>query len=127
MKQPMYKTVLSHPFTQLTIFLLIVIGGQVFAAPYGWIIRYAIVTNEFFAIAGIVAIMLVLLSLLMARFVLQLLGLTAMWVSLIAFYAQTNPEARGYMFGTPLTVITLLLFLIVSLIIILKKNPWKNL
>lgn len=126
MKQPMYKIVLSHPFAQLLTFLLIVIGGQIFAAPYGWIIRYAIITNEFFAIAGIVAIVLVLVSLFVARYVFQLLGLIAMWVSLIAFFMQTKPEARVYMFGTPLTVITLLLFVIVSLFIILKKKLWKN-
>ncbi|MES2331319.1 MAG: hypothetical protein V4539_17075 [Bacteroidota bacterium] len=126
MKDPMYKTILSHPILQLVSFLLIVIGGQVFAAPYGWIIRYAAVTGEFFAIVGIVAIVLVLASVFRARFVLQLSGLTAMWVSLIAFYGQTKPEARDYMFGTPLTVITLLLFVIVSIFIILKINPWKN-
>ncbi len=126
MKDPMYKTVMSHPILQLAAFLLIVIGGQVFSAPYGWIIRYAAVTGEFFAIAGIVAIVLVLVSLFVARFVFQLAGLAAMWISLVAFYAQTERQAREYMFGTVLTVVTLLLFVTVSLFIILKKWPWKN-
>ena len=126
MKDPMYKTVLAHPILQLAMFLLIVIGGQVFAAPYVWILRYAVVTSEFFAVLGIAAIVIVLVSLLLKRNALQLFGLAAMWISLVSFYAQTKPEAREYMFGNPLTVITLILFISVSIFIILKNWPWKS-
>ncbi len=126
MKDPMYKTVFAHPIMQLAIFLLIVIGGQVFAAPYGWIIRYAVVSGEFFAVAGITAIVIVLASLFVMRLALQLSGLAVMWISLVAFYEQTKPEAREYMFGNPLTIITLILFVAVSVFIILKHWPWKS-
>ena len=116
----------ANPFTLVICFCSILIDGAVFAAPYGWYIRYAAADGQPFALVGIVAIAVALMSLFPRIRKLQLISLLLMWVSLIMFYLQTNPASRASIFGLPITFIMLAVFAIVSVLVVLKSFSWKN-
>jgi hypothetical protein len=126
MKPISLQNLFGHPFAQLICFLIIPIEGQIFVAPYGWYIRYAVVDGQWFAFAGIIGILLVLASLFFKRHYTQPSGLICMWVSLIIFYVQSSPEAKRITFQNPLTCIVVLAFVAISLIVILKSLRWKS-
>ncbi len=124
MKQTWSFKAMSHPVMQLISFSIIMIGGEIFAAPYLWYVRYASADGQVFAIVGVIAMMVSLVSIPVRRYGLQLLGLTIMWVSLIIFFAQAHHKAS--MFQFPITEITLLLFIAVSVSVLIKYKPWKS-
>lgn len=118
--------VLAHPIAQLLSFIIVMIGGQIFVAPFGWMIRYALPTGEPFAIAGVIAIAITLGSLLIKTRWLQILGLAVMWSSLVIFFSQLSENGRANISHYPIEYITLGMFILISLLVIRKQFLWKN-
>lgn len=123
MKQVLFR-VFGHPIAQLISFFIILIDGEIFAAPYLWYVRYAAPEGEMFAIIGAVGIFVTLASLIIPRFGMQLWGLVFMWISLGIFFTQAHRKAAMFLF--PATELTLLLFLAVSVFVVLKFTRWKS-
>jgi hypothetical protein len=126
MKNTLFTEIISHPVTQLLCFLFIPIMGEIFVAPYGWYTLFAFRDGQGFAIIGVIAIALTLISLFTRRFAIQLISLILMWASLTVFYSQSSPDARRYTFQYALTDAALLLFVFISFFVILKQIRWKN-
>lgn len=126
MKPSIVTSIFSHPLTQLLSFCVILINGQVFAAPYGWYIRYALPDGEWFAYVGAAAIGVTVLGFFTWRRILQGSGLLLMWLSLILFIGQSTPEARLHLVDGPFAPITHLVFLVVTVVIITNYVKWKN-
>lgn len=118
MKQTWLFKAFSHPVLQLISFSIIMIGGEIFALPYLWYVRYGSADGQIFALTGLVAIVITLGSIVIKRFRLQLWGLILMWVSLIIFLCQSCDKAGLSEF--PITEITLFLFIAVSVSVVLK-------
>lgn len=124
MKQTWLFKAISHPVMQLISFSIIMIDGEIFAEPYLWYVRYASVDGQVFAIIGVIAMILTVVSIAVRRFRLQLLSLALMWLSLIIFFIQAHNKAD--MFQFPITELTLLLFIAVSVSVVIKSKPWKS-
>src|SRR6478672_7387796 len=124
MKQTWLFKILSHPILQLISFSIILINGEVFAAPYLWYVRYAASDGELFAFVGWAAICVTLASLAIKRFSLQLWGLIIMWISLSVFYSRSLHKAS--MLVSPGTELTVLLFIAMSICVVIKFKKWKN-
>ncbi len=124
MKQTWLFKVLCHPILQLISFSIIMIGGEIFAVPYIWYVRYASPDGQLFAIVGAIAMIVTLASILFTRYRLQLWGLVSMWLSLGIFFCLAQNKAGLSEF--PITEITLLLFITVSVFVVLKHIKWKN-
>ncbi|MES2329260.1 MAG: hypothetical protein V4539_06620 [Bacteroidota bacterium] len=124
MKQTWLYKVFSHPILQLISFSIIMIGGEIFASPYLWYVRYGSADGQAFGITGVVAMITTLISIVVKRFRVQLWGLILMWVSLIVFFCQSHNKAG--LFEFPITEVTLSLFIAVSVCVVLKHVTWKN-
>lgn len=124
MKQTWLFKAMSHPVMQLISFSIIMIDGEIFAAPYLWYVRYASTDGQLFAIVGVIAMLVSLVSIFVRRYLLQLAGLALMWLSLLIFFFQAHNKAG--MFQFPITELSLLLFLAVSVSVLIKYKPWKS-
>ncbi len=126
MKQSTVTTIMTHPFLQCLSFCIILINGQVFAAPYGWYIRYAMPDGEWFAYIGAAGILVTAISIFGLRKILQGTGLLLMWLSLILFIAQTTHAMRSQLVDGPFAPITYLLFVVVTVLIVTNYIKWKS-
>jgi len=118
--------IFSHPIMQVAAFLMILFGGQVFILPYWRCIRYALPDGEWFAITGLVAVVITLASIVIRRFPLQVLGLAVMWLSLFIFLGQLTAVGRQRLFEHAIEYIMAILFIVVSALVTIKHFRWKN-
>jgi hypothetical protein len=86
-----FSQFLSHPLLQVISFCIILVGSPYFGGPYGFFIYRALLEGYTFAIIGITAILLTLLSIFFPlRGYIQLVGLLLMIISLGVFFLSSQ-------------------------------------
>lgn len=121
MRKDKLLNIFTHPLFQLFSFSALIFPGQLFDLPYLLILRWTIADLTFFAISGILGLLLTFLSILIYRKILQWIALLIMWLSLMAFVWQLTPTIKAAIIENPISLLTCFQFLLISLLIVYKK------
>jgi len=106
--------VLSHPLLQVISFSIILVGSPYFGGPYIFFIYRALLEGYTFAIIGIVAILVTLVSLFLpAKGYMQLGGLLLMIASLAVFFLSSQNFMNASTLRELIPLLTFLFFIIV--------------
>lgn len=111
----------SHPVTQIISFCIILVGSPYFGGPYGFFLYHAFLEVYPFAIIGVLAIGVTLISLFFpARGYMQLAGLLLMIASLAVFFLSSQNFMNAAAIREVLPLLTLLLFITVAVLVTKK-------
>ncbi len=109
-----FMEVLSHPLLQVISFSIILVGSPYFGGPYIFFIYRALLEGYTFAIIGIVAILVTLVSLFLpAKGYMQLGGLLLMIASLAVFFLSSQNFMNASTLRELIPLLTFLFFIIV--------------
>ncbi len=107
--------VLSHPLLQVISFSIILVGSPYFGGPYIFFIYRALLEGYTFAIIGIIAILVTLLSLFLpAKGYMQLGGLALMIASLAVFFLSSQNFMNTSTLRELIPLLTFLFFVAVA-------------
>lgn len=116
--------VLSHPVVQIISFCIILISGPYFGGPYGFYLFHAVQEGYAFAIVGVLAIIVTLLSAFVYRPTLQLSGTALMLASLAIYFTPPHGKNSYDGFVQVVPLITMALFVII-IILVVQRNILK--
>lgn len=109
-----FMQVLSHPLLQVISFSIILVGSPYFGGPYIFFIYRALLEGYTFAIIGIIAILVTLLSLFLpAKGYIQLGGLSLMIASLVVFFLSSKNFMNASTLRELIPLLTFLFFVVV--------------
>ena len=115
-----WSNIITYPIIQVFSFCIILISGPYFGGPYGFYLYHAVQEGLAFAITGLLGIVLCLLSLVIYKTALQLTGTLLMLLSLAIYFWPPHWHNSSGTFQEPVPLLTLLLFLIISALFIIK-------
>jgi len=113
-----WSNIITHPITQVFSFCIILISGPYIGGPYIFFLYHAAQEGIAFAIIGLLGITLCLASLVIYKSALQLAGTLMMVLSLVIFFWSPRWHNSSGTFSEPLPLVTILLFIIISVLTI---------
>lgn len=118
-------TILSHPFVQVFSFLIIMISGESFGGPYGMYLFFAVKEGYLYAIVGIAALVITLVSLAFRHNAkikpgLRITGTVGMVLSLFIFF-KTGTGYNNGTFHQAVPLLTILLFILVIIAVFMDN------
>ena len=126
MKNPLLR-LLSYPLVQVLSFCIILVGSPYFGGPYLFFVLGSFAEGYAFGIMGIIGIAIAVISLFIpARGYMQTSSVLVMLCSLaFFFFSSTWENATITLFNLP-AILTLFLFIVVSIAVFIKALKWKN-
>lgn len=123
-----FMQVLSNPLLQVISFSIILVGSPYFGGPYIFFIYRALLEGYTFAIIGIIAILVTLVSLFLpAKGYIQLAGLALMIASLAVFFLSSQNFTNASTLRELIPLLTFLLFVVVVVLVSKKTITLINL
>ncbi|MBN8837164.1 MAG: hypothetical protein J0I09_07895 [Sphingobacteriia bacterium] len=112
---------LSHPLMQIISFCFLLVGSPYFGGPFIFFLYHAFFEAYAYALIGMVAIVVTLVSLFIpAKGYLQLTGLILMVASLLVFFFSSQHFMNASVFREGAPLLTLVLFVMISIFVVKK-------
>ncbi len=109
------KKLFSHPLMQTLSFCILLVGSSYFGGPYGYFVLFGFLDLQFFAIMGMIGIVVTLISMMVrSRVYMQAAGLLLMLLSLAVFFFSSRGVQSASTMTQVLPLITLALFVSVT-------------